>query len=331
MHEGAPDGAEERLDLAISRATGKSRAFVQSQIAQGRVAVDGVVAEKPSLKVAPGARIDCAFEERTESKLEPVRGDLSVLFEDEVLLVLDKAPHVTVHPAPGTHDATLVHHLLHHLGNANELLEESDDPTRPGIVHRLDRGTSGCLVVAKTRPAQEKLSAQFKDRTVEKRYEAIAWGALPERGLWDSAIGRDRTNRKKMSSRSDQARPALTGFERLEAFGHAVHVGLSPKTGRTHQLRVHLAENGNPIVGDATYGGRVGKRALQEPLRARLERLDRPLLHAARLAFAHPVTGERMAFTAPLPEDFRQCLAAFREHDPSHRPFAGLSGPKPRR
>jgi len=305
------DGDEERLDLAISRATGRSRAFVQVQIAQGRVSVDGVAAAKPSQKVSSGARIDCTFEDAPPSKLTPVAADLNVLYEDADLLVIDKASHLTVHPAPGTHGPTLVHHLLHHLGKAIESL----DPARPGIVHRLDRGTSGCIVVAKNRPAQEKLSAQFKDRVVKKVYEAIAWGALPERGIWESVVGRDRTNRKKMSRRTDQPRDALTGYERRQAFRHAVQVRLFPKTGRTHQLRVHLTENGNPIVGDELYGGRVGKRALAEPLREILAKIDRPLLHAAELSIDHPVSCERMTFQAPLPADFRETLAAFVEYD----------------
>jgi 23S rRNA pseudouridine1911/1915/1917 synthase len=321
MHE----NGEERLDLAIARKSGFSRAFVQGQIGQGRVRVDGTVATKASQRVAPGARIDCDFDDRPTTTLEPVAASLRILYEDDVLLVLDKDAHVTVHPAPGTQGATLVHHLLHHLAEASDWSETTDDPTRPGIVHRLDRGTSGCLVVAKTRLAQERLSAQFKDRTVRKVYEALAWGALPERGLWDSPIGRDRNNRKKMSSRSEAPRPALTAYERLETFGHAVHVRLYPKTGRTHQLRVHLSENGNAIVGDATYGGRLGNRALDPRLRERLERLDRPLLHAAELELAHPVRGERLVFRAPRPTDFDECLAAFRAHDPTHRPFDGLS------
>ena len=319
------DSGDERLDLAISRKCGLSRAFVREQIARGNVRVDGIAIAKASHRVVTGARIECDFEDRTAPTLEPVAAPLRILYEDDVLLVLDKDPHVTVHPAPGTQGATLVHHLLHHLAEASDFSETTEDPSRPGIVHRLDRGTSGCLVVAKTRPAQEHLSAQFKARSVRKVYEALAWGALPSRGLWDSPIGRDRHQRKKMSSRTDDPRPAWTGYERLEAFGHAVHVRLFPKTGRTHQLRVHLSENGNAIVGDATYGGALGKRALDPALRERLSRLDRPLLHAAELELTHPERDERLVFRAPRPMDFDECLAAFREHDPTYRPFDGLS------
>lgn len=311
------DGAGDRIDLFLSRATGHSRAFVQVQIGQGRVLLNGVAVARPAARLQNGDKVEARFDETGKSELTPVEGSLTVLYEDEDLLVVNKDAGVVVHPAPGTTDPTLVHFLLHRFGESEESEElQEATPDRPGIVHRLDRGTSGCLVVAKNRFAQEKLSAQFKDRITKKEYEALCWGLVPAKGEVKTDVGRDRLNRKKMSSKTDRGREALTRYERVEAFGHASFVRLFPHTGRTHQLRVHLSELKHPILGDEMYGGRLGKRLLPDVLRPAVEALPFTLLHAAKLSFLHPRDERPIEVSAPRPTLFEEMLTLFRTNDP---------------
>jgi 23S rRNA pseudouridine1911/1915/1917 synthase len=208
---------------------------------------------------------------------------------------------MVVHPAAGHPSGTLVNALLHHVQDLSGIGGEA----RPGIVHRLDRGTSGVMVVAKNDAAHQELARQFHDREVEKEYIALVWGVVQAGRRIDAAIGRDPANRQKMSARARHAREAVTRITRARHLRGVTLCHVAIHTGRTHQIRVHLSAIGHPIVGDSLYGGL--RRRVAGDLRA-LQRLDRPFLHAARLAFKHPRDGRRMEFTAPLPDDLAGIL-----------------------
>jgi 23S rRNA pseudouridine1911/1915/1917 synthase len=306
-----------RLDSFLSKATGKSRTFVQEQIKLGRVLINGKPPKKASDKLRVGDKVTADFEEKPVfSELTPIAFPLDILFEDKDLLVLNKPQGLVVHPASGHKGETLIHYLLHHLKDSESFLETSS--TRPGLVHRLDRGTTGVILIAKTREIQEALSAQFKSRKVEKIYEAIVWGKMKPMGTMKSNIGRDRNDRKKMSSRTAKGREAVTRWQALFSSLHFTHVELYPKTGRTHQLRVQLTEALHPIVGDDLYGvGSAKKRAqaLSEDLQKQVSEITQTFLHAKSLAFSHPTTGENMVVTAPRPEPFDKFLSVMRSLD----------------
>lgn len=234
---------------------------------------------------------------------------LSILFEDDTLLVLNKAPGVVVHPAAG-HDAhTLVNALLHHCRGQ---LSGIGGVARPGIVHRLDKDTSGCLVVAKNDETHLALSSQFASRKVEKVYHAIVCGEVQrEQGEIRAAIARHPSHRKRMAVDAEFGREAHTSYRVLERLRGATLVAAMLHTGRTHQIRVHFKFLGYPIVGDATYGNRQNQRLTDETHYA----APRQMLHAESLSFIHPRTGKRMRFEAPKPEDFLDALSALRVRD----------------
>jgi 23S rRNA pseudouridine1911/1915/1917 synthase len=228
---------------------------------------------------------------------------LPILYQDQDIIVIDKPAGMVVHPAAGHAGSTVVNALLHHVDDLSGIGGEK----RPGIVHRLDRGTSGLMVVAKHDQAHVALADQFRSREVEKEYIALVWGEVMAGRRIDAPIGRDPVNRKKMSARARRSREAVTRIVRAEHFGRAltlVHVAIH--TGRTHQIRVHLSAIGHPVVGDSLYGGL--HRHVPGDLRA-VTHLDRPFLHAARLAFRHPADGRPMAFTSELPEDLQGVIA----------------------
>jgi 23S rRNA pseudouridine1911/1915/1917 synthase len=222
---------------------------------------------------------------------------------------------MVVHPAAGHASGTVVHALLHHLEDLSGIGGER----RPGIVHRLDRGTSGLMVVAKNDAAHQELSRQFHDREVEKEYIALVWGVVQAGRRIDAAIGRDPSNRQKMSARANRARHAVTRITRAHHLPGLTLCQVGIQTGRTHQIRVHLSAIGHPIVGDATYGGL--RRRVPGDIRA-VQRLERPFLHAARLAFTHPRDGRRMEFIAPLPDDLQRVLDDLPEWPPDARDTA---------
>jgi 23S rRNA pseudouridine1911/1915/1917 synthase len=226
---------------------------------------------------------------------------LTILYEDTSIVVIDKPAGMVVHPAAGHAQGTLVNALLHHVKDLSGVGGE----LRPGIVHRLDRGTSGVMVVAKNDDAHQELSRQFMLREVEKEYFALVWGLVQAGRRIDSPIGRDPNDRQKMSSRARHARHAVTRITGAEHLRGVTLITVAIATGRTHQIRVHLSEIGHPIVGDPAYGG--FRRHVAADLRPLL-RLERPFLHAARLAFQHPVDARRMEFTSPLPTDLQQVL-----------------------
>ncbi len=283
-----------------------SRSQIQRLIKEGRIRV-GDRDAKPNQAVKVGQAISVDVPAPVDATLEAEALPLPIVYQDRDLIVVDKPAGMVVHPAAGHGTGTLVNALLHHIADLSGIGGEK----RPGIVHRLDRGTSGLMVVAKNDGAHEALARQFRNREVEKEYVALVWGEVMAGHRIEVPIGRDPAHRKKMSARARRSREAVTRIVRAEPFGRALtlaHVAIH--TGRTHQIRVHLSHIGHPVVGDPLYGG-VHRRVAGD-LRA-VSHLDRPFLHAARLVFAHPADGRRMAFESPLPDDLQQVLDQLRE------------------
>jgi len=251
--------------------------------------------------VAEGDAIDCNPPEPVDDRVQPEEGDLRVLYEDADLVVLDKPAGLTVHPGAGRPTGTLAHHLLARYPE----MAGVGGPGRPGIVHRLDQGTSGVIVVARTAAAYHRLARAFAAREVDKRYLAIVYGEpKPASGMIDAPIGRHATKRTEMTVRRD-GRPARTGYRTLGTRAGISLVELDLATGRTHQIRVHLKHLGHPLVGDPLYGEARWK-GLPKPMQPILRDFPRPALHAWRLGFAHPMDGRRLELQAPVPADLRE-------------------------
>ena len=287
-----------RLDAFLAnRDPDLSRSAIQRLMEEGRIRLNDRPV-KPSHKIKPGDRITLEVPRAEPLDLKPEPIPISVLYEDDALLILNKPAGLVVHPAPGHWAGTLVNALLHHFQRPGGSLSSIGGKERPGLVHRLDKETSGVMVIAKTDHAHAGLAAQFKLHSITREYEALIWGAVARpRGVIELAIGRDTKERKKFSSRSTRPKASVTDYQVLGRYGsRASHVVLHPKTGRTHQLRVHLTSIGHPILGDETYGGR------------KVMRLDgltvpRVMLHARVLGFIHPVTARYLQFAAPAPAD----------------------------
>jgi 23S rRNA pseudouridine1911/1915/1917 synthase len=302
-----PEAAGLRLDrfLATLPELG-TRSRAKGLIGAGLVRVDGTP-RKSAHVLHAGQEVAVAIPPPEPAGVAAEALPLVVLYEDAHLLAIDKPPGMVVHPAPGARRGTVVNALLHRLG----ALEGVGDPGRPGIVHRLDRDTSGVLLVARTPEALAGLALQFHDRTLSKRYVAVVHGSVrTATGVIDQAIGRHPRERQRMSVRARRGRAAVTRFEVVERFRGATLLRLAPETGRTHQLRVHLAGLGHPIVADRLYGGR-GRRGTGA-LAAALEACPRQALHAESIAFVHPVTGVPVVVRAPLPADLEALLGALR-------------------
>jgi 23S rRNA pseudouridine1911/1915/1917 synthase len=299
----ADDG--QRLDRFVTdHLPALSRSHVQRLIADGHVTLsDG--RPKPALAVWEGLVVDVTMPQVTAAQPAPEAIPLAILYEDGDLAAIDKAAGLVVHPGAGHATGTLVNALLHHLSGLSGI----GGVERPGIVHRLDRGTSGVMVVAKNDAAHRALSRQFQEREVIKEYVALVWGSVRPGTTLSQPIGRDPRRRQKMSTRARRSRPAETRILDAEPLGGVSLVRVGIGTGRTHQIRVHLSEAGHPVVGDILYGG--GRHSVP-PRLAALARLDRPFLHAARLAFAHPVTGAPIDVQAPLARDLQEVLDALR-------------------
>ncbi|MFW6050090.1 MAG: RluA family pseudouridine synthase [Myxococcota bacterium] len=295
--------AGERLDRILAeRPLGHSRSTLQRWIGEGRVAVDGVVADRRTRPRA-GARVVVHPAPLPASEAEPQDIPLAVLHEDADLIVVDKPAGLVVHPAPGHPDRTLVNALLHHTGVAG-----GRDAARPGIVHRLDKDTSGVMVVAKTPAAHERLVEAFQAHAIERAYLAIAVGAPPAQATLDTLHGRHPVHRKRFTARVARGKRAVTHVRVLERLHGAALVECRLETGRTHQIRVHLAEQGTPVLGDSVYGRSPRDPVVREAARA----LGRQALHAGVLGFVHPVTGETLTFETPPPADFERALGALR-------------------
>lgn len=305
-----PSGTpRQRLDKFLARECPEySRAQIQRWIRDGQIRVNGEARDPKS--PVQGGEVICMTPPRVQpTVLQPQVIPLDVLYEDDDLLVINKAPGMVVHPGAGQREGTLVHALLAHCRELSGI----GGVERPGIVHRLDRGTSGLLVVAKHDRAHRGLSAQFAARQVEKTYLALCHGRLAGTGQVDAGIGRHPTDRKRMSTKSRRARPALTYWTAHESFGPACTLlAVRIATGRTHQIRVHCSSLGHPLVGDATYGSAHAMRLVPTESRSVLQDFGRPALHAWQLALRHPMTDVACHWTAPLAEDFACLLERLR-------------------
>jgi 23S rRNA pseudouridine1911/1915/1917 synthase len=301
-----PGDVGKRLDqLLAARLPQLSRSRIQALIDDGNVAVAGASA-KASLRARDGWRIEVRIPAPRKSTLVAEDIPLPVLYEDDALVVIDKPAGVVVHPGAGVRSGTVVHGLLSKVRGLAGIGGEE----RPGIVHRLDKDTSGCLVVAKTEQALRGLQAGFKARSVEKRYRALVHGNPPDQQTLDTFYGRHPVDRKRFSSKVRTGRRAVTSFRVVERGESVALLEVELQTGRTHQIRAHLADAGWPIVGDALYGGvrRETRLAEDAPARLAAQALGRQALHAAVLGFEHPVTGTRVLCEARLPDDFRIAL-----------------------
>ena len=296
------ESAGARLDVFLTSVLGgHSRSSIQRLIKDGHVHVDGRSA-KANQAIKTGQTVAIDLPEPVEATPQAEALPLPIVYQDKDLIVIDKPAGMVVHPAAGHASGTLVNALLHHVDDLSGIGGEK----RPGIVHRLDRGTSGLMVVAKNDAAHEELSRQFHDREVEKEYIALVWGEVQAGRRIDAPIGRDPVDRKKMSAKARRSREAVTRIVKAQKFGVVLtlaHVAIH--TGRTHQIRVHLSAIGHPIVGDPLYGG--VHRRVPGDLRA-VTHLTRPFLHAARLVITHPTEKRRMEFTSPLPDDLQHVL-----------------------
>jgi 23S rRNA pseudouridine1911/1915/1917 synthase len=299
-----------RLDLALIRLWPElTRARAQRLISGGQVVLVGREARSSS-RVRGGEAVAMSLPPPEESGLVAQDLPLAVLFEDDDLLVLDKAAGMVVHPARGSPAGTVVNALLHRLG------EGAPGGARLGLVHRLDKDTSGCLLVAKRETSLVALQAAFKARAVEKTYLALVHGAPADTGRLDTPYGRHPRDRTRYTGRVASGRRAITGWRVRERFGEtAALLEVALETGRTHQIRVHLAEAGHPLLADAAYGGRRREARLEPdaPVRLAAAAIGRQALHAWRIAFDHPRTGRPLRFEAPLPGDLRSGLAILRK------------------
>jgi 23S rRNA pseudouridine1911/1915/1917 synthase len=306
-----PGDAGQRLDrLLATRLAELSRTRLKQLVEDGRVSLDDVTVTDPSMRVKAGQSFVLALPEAIADTPLPQAMDLTILYEDAHLLVLDKPAGLVVHPAPGNPDHTLVNALLAHCGAS---LAGIGGVKRPGIVHRLDKDTSGLMVVAKDEVAQTKLSADFAARRVARAYGAVVWGVpQPRAGEIAGRIGRSPRNRQKMAVLRTGGKAAVTRYRVLRAFKDvAALVECRLATGRTHQIRVHMTESGHPLIGDATYGdrrspGRV--RALPTDIAERLTAFPRQALHAMLIGFDHPVSGEHLEFYSQFPGDIAELV-----------------------
>ncbi len=275
-----------RLDIFLStKIDGFTRSKIQKLIKENLINVSGRY-EKPGYRLKEGEKIEVIIPEIKETGILPEEIPVKILYEDEYIIVIDKPSGMVVHPGAGVERGTLVNALIFHRPEISSVGSEK----RPGIVHRLDKDTSGVMVVAKNEFAYNFLQKEFKERRVKKEYIALVRCNLKEKkGKIELAIGRDRKDRKKISGRTSKPRDAFTEYELLREMGNLKILSVRPKTGRTHQIRVHLKSIGCPILGDKKYGGPPYKRLA---------------LHSYSLSFNHPLTGKEMKFVSPIPEDF---------------------------
>jgi 23S rRNA pseudouridine1911/1915/1917 synthase len=303
-----------RLDhYLILSGIGISRSQVHKLIKAGKVLVN-FKKTKPSYQVKPNDEIIAQFEIEDELKITPQKIDLDIIYEDQDVIVVNKPPGIVVHPARGHKEGTLVQGLLYH---CQHLPQHTESKVRPGVIHRLDKDTSGLLVFAKTDKALSALGRALENRQINREYLAIAWGDFElDHGLIEAPIGRHSLLRKKMAVTPLKAKMAITHFSVLERYKIATYLKLKLMTGRTHQIRVHLLHYGHPVVGDSDYGGR-SKMVLEE--KSHLEYFDnilklisRQALHAYKLGFQHPTLGKYLEFTVPPPSDFENLLQYLR-------------------
>jgi 23S rRNA pseudouridine1911/1915/1917 synthase len=323
----APGQQRLRIDRYLQQTLPSiSRQKVHELIDAGLVRVEGKIPKK-SQKVGPGERIEIFFRDQPPSEVKPENIPLDIYYEDESLLVVNKPQGMVTHPAHGHFSGTLVNALMFHLArdegrgmrDEQEELPGAGTNIRPGIVHRLDKGTSGVLVVAKTEQAHRKLTEQFASRTTKRVYQAIVWGRFRSAdGTIDAPVGRHPGDRKRFAVVRRGGKTAVTHYHVEETFRETTLLSLRLGTGRTHQIRIHLEHEGHPVFGDPIYGGRLKRIASMSGARKKfysdlLERLPDVALHAQVLGFAHPVSSRELEFSAPLPENMAKVLESLRE------------------
>ncbi len=298
------DDNGQRIDVYLSSKTSLSRSSVQELVSSGAVTVNGM-AVKPSYRVRMEDRIQVIFPERETATLVAEPLPIEVIYRDEDLIVVNKPPGMVMYPAAGHPGGTLMNAIAWHA----DRLATVGAPVRPGVVHRIDKDTSGLVVVALSDEAYFGLVSQFKERTIERSYIALVYGSMKEdRGEIELKIGRSPLHRKKMSTRVKRGKPALTSWRVLERYSMATMIEAKLATGRTHQIRVHFSALGHPVLGDRDYGKKTSLR-----LNNMVLKIPRQMLHAERLGFSHPVTGKWLEFRVPLPEDMMEVVRALRE------------------
>jgi 23S rRNA pseudouridine1911/1915/1917 synthase len=310
--------AGERLDVFLARqGLPLSRSQIKKAADAGKILVNNAAA-RAGRQLKAGDEI--AFEQPPVADCEVLPEDipLAVVYEDSSLIVVDKPAGMVVHPAAGNYRGTLVSALLFHCRDLSGI----GGVLRPGIVHRLDKGTSGLMVVAKSDEAHRGLAAQFKGHEVKKTYRTLVHGMMKEdEGVIDMPVGRDRADRKKMSTRSRRGKNALTRWHVRKRYGAVTLLDVEIETGRTHQIRVHLAALSHPVVGDSVYGGTKRAKTIADTVvREKLKAAGRSLLHSSRLAFTHPVTGEQLSFSSVLPEDMQELCDFLEQGSADHLP-----------
>jgi 23S rRNA pseudouridine1911/1915/1917 synthase len=294
-----PEIKSERLDSFISSKSGLSRSYVQKLIKQGFLSVNSQ-REKTSYKIKAGDTIEYIIADEPQETLTPEDIPLTIIWEDDHIIVVNKPSGMVVHPAAGHRHGTLINALL----SRCEKLASIGAPLRPGIVHRLDKDTSGLIVVAKDDISYVNLQKQFKKREVKKHYYALVYGNLKnDRGEINKAIGRAVSDRKKMSTRTTKGKEALTQFEVIKRLRSATLVKVTIITGRTHQIRVHFAASGHPVLGDKSYGKKTLLKFMHKTVS-----FNRQMLHAYSLKLKHPVKGNPLVFNAPIPEDIKKAI-----------------------
>lgn len=315
-----PGKVRERIDVYLTHhVENATRTKVQEAIDAGFVLVNGK-SVRSSYKIAPGDVIDISLPKPPPPDVVPENIPLEIAYEDDHLLVVNKPAGMVTHPAYAHYTGTLVNALLYHCKNT---LSTLNDVTRPGIVHRLDKDTSGLMVIAKTDSVHAQLAKQFSSRTTNREYWAIVWGRFSDgkntqlkKGVIEAALGRSKSDRKKIAV-SDTGKQAVTEYQVLEEFEYLSLIKLKLRTGRTHQIRVHLHHIGHPVFGDPTYGGRRiawggTDKKKKEQVHELLTIVDRQALHAKTIGFTHPVTKEKMKFDSQLPDDMQQILSLLR-------------------
>jgi 23S rRNA pseudouridine1911/1915/1917 synthase len=314
------EGEATRLDKLVVQQLSPirecSRSQVERWIEAGAVSVNGVTVRKPSYRVDPGDTIEVAQLAEPSTSLKPFEFPLSILFEDEHLIVIDKPAGISMHPGAGERERTLANAVVQHVGAAQRAVGESD---RPGIVHRLDKDTTGVVVIAKSTAVHAALARQFAERSTERTYHVLVY-ATPrgkreiqrdDSGEVSESIGRHPTKRTLMAI-SERGKRAVTRWRVIERFTYGVLLQCQLETGRTHQIRVHMNHIGSPVIGDPTYGDFSN---LPQPLREAARRFGRQALHAATLAFTHPISAKRLSFSASPPSDFVELVGTFRRYE----------------
>jgi 23S rRNA pseudouridine1911/1915/1917 synthase len=311
-----PENEGERIDTFLaSRIEHASRSQIRRAIESGDITVSYRMV-KPSYSVRPGEEIQVELPASAPLEAAPEPIPIEIIYEDEEILVINKPAGMVTHPGAGVTSGTLANALVHHFTQISHQPPRRGGASRPGIVHRLDVGTSGLIIVAKTDRAHIRLAEQFESRRVFKSYQALVYGNVTaEEGTIDLPIGRDPRGRVKMAVRpAGEGRPALTSYRVLERFAEFTLLDVEIKTGRTHQIRVHLAHLKHPVSGDSAYSGGRANTIKDAQVRAAAAKLGRPFLHAARLTIMHPAKEEEMSFTSPLPDELQSFLEMLRRN-----------------